>query len=539
MKRCLIFLITSCCLSSQVFGQPSSAAIDSLIKFRIITPKQRPVLESELERNDNASYGVAILGGLEAIMVKKTFHINPRRTLYAISYTFDHYNKKGQDSINTSLRLLLAKIKKAGLLTNRVYNYTLKAIDSSQYVAEVQMVGHLAEMSSRLEWLAPNKLLPVAEQLHKNGIVSDSSFARLQNDIKDDKIESAFQLNDYCNLDRKFNISNYIDDADIRLEQLHRDIAAMLPGLNFTNFSYTTSTDSASAKIGLPEIKFKVRFVCNGHTYKYASTILELKNKQGKLYLTDIDLQTFYRVFNKVLTDEHSPLRLHSFMFSPSREPSDDVERFALIALTGEQSEIFMKNPCMSYMLASMENYDNTLTSGRRDSTIMEWKKIGIFAHLSENEFKNASDDAESADLFSMNDLLRYFPWVIYSLDSALTNRDRSYESLLRHFAIITHGAFNPIRITQKKVTGGVRLRYLSKGKIHSFIFKTGYGWFDAKFPLFVKQLGQENDLPGDFYDLPYEDAVIYLTKEQYASAVQFRLLDFDMKISRHIKHAH
>ena len=184
------------------------------------------------------------------------------------------------------------------------------------------------------------------------------------------------------------------------------------------------------------------------------------------MHLTDMDLQTFYRIFNKVLTDEHSPLRLHSFMFSPSRGSSDDMERFALIALTGEQSEVFMKKPCMSYMLASMEGYDNTLTSGRRDSTIMEWKKIGLFSHLSEAELKKAIDDTEATDLFSMNDLLRYFPQVTYPMDSALTSQD-SYTGLLRHFAKITHGAFNPTNITQKKVKSGVRLRYLSKSKVH------------------------------------------------------------------------
>ena len=539
MKRCLIVIISFCCLSSRILGQSSSAAIDSLIKFQVITPKERPVLDSELVRKGSASYRVRILEGLEEIILQKTFHIDMRKGSYSFSYKIDNYNKKSQDSVNTSLRGLLEKIKRADLLTNRVYSYTAKAIDSNQYVAEVQMVSYLTEMSSRLEWLTPDKLLPVAEQLHKYGIVSDLSFVRLEADINEGKIESAFQLNNYCNHDRIFDVSNYLEDKTIRLEQLHRDIAAMLPGLNFTNFSYSTSPDPTSAKIRLPEIKFKVSLVCNGYTYKYASTILELKNKDGKLHLTDIDLQTFHRIFNKVLTDEHSPLRLHSFMSGPSRGSFDDVQRFALIALTGEQSRVFMKDPCMSYMFASMENYDNTLTSGRRDSTIMAWKKIGLFAHLSANELTNAVDDAEVADLFSMDDLLRYFPGVTYSMDSAIRSRDQSYAGILRHLSMLTHHAFVPTKIRQKKVKGGVRLQYQSNGKIHSFTFKTDYGWLDAKFPVFVKHLGLENNLHGEFHGLPYADAVIYLTKQQYASAVQFKLLDFDMKRPRHVKLAH
>ena len=84
-----------------------------------------------------------------------------------------------------------------------------------------------------------------------------------------------------------------------------------------------------------------------------------------------------------------------------------------------------------------------------------------------------------------------------------------------------------------------MRLRYLSQGKIHSFTFKTDFAWFDAKFPLFIKQLGQENDLSGDFYDLPGENAIIYLTKQQYASVVQLKLLDFDMKVPSRVNETH
>jgi hypothetical protein len=83
---------------------------------------------------------------------------------------------------------LLEKIRKADLLSDKVYSYTLNGIDSGRYMADVQMIGVLAEMSSRLEWLKPGRLLPVAEELHKNGIVSDSSFIRLKNNINNSRI---------------------------------------------------------------------------------------------------------------------------------------------------------------------------------------------------------------------------------------------------------------------------------------------------------------------------------------------------------------
>ena len=423
--------------------------------------------------------------------------------------------------------MVLGKINKAGLLTNRVYTYTLKGIDSGNYVDEVQMIGSLTEMSSRLEWLAPNRLLPVVEQLHDKDIVSDSSFLRLKSDISSGKIESSFQLNDYCKLDRTFDLTKYADDPGVWLEQLHRDMASTVPGLNFTNFSYTTAPDSDSSTGSIPETKFKVTLTCNGRIYKHSCEILNYPNRKGKVRATDLFAQTFYRIFNKILADEQSPFRLHSVMFSHTNRADDDLHHFSLIALREEQVEVFMKEPCISYMMVDMENYDNTLTSARIDSTMAEWKKIGLFSHLSEAQITKAIDDAEADDLFSINRLLANFPQVIYPSDSALMSPVQPYSYLLRHLAGITHGTFNPTSITQRKVKGGIVLQYLSKGKIHSHTFNTANGWLDAKFPTFMESISQENNLPGNFYQLPYEDAIIYLTKQQYIYAVKHKLLDF------------
>ena len=254
MKRCLTAVILFICLFSRVCGQSPSAAIDSLIKFRVITAAERPVLEKELKEKHGASYRVAILSGLDEIILQKTFHVNPRTTGIMYSYSGRNPNKKNQDSINTSLRLLLDKINRSDLLTDRVYTYTLKDIDSGSYFAEVQLIGTLTEMSSRLEWLSPKRLMPVAEQLHKSGIVSDPAFTRLKNDINDEKIESSFQLNEYCSYDRIFDLAKYPDDPNLWLEQIHRDMASILPGLSFTDFSYTEVPDTS---FSIPGTRFK------------------------------------------------------------------------------------------------------------------------------------------------------------------------------------------------------------------------------------------------------------------------------------------
>ncbi|HEY9195382.1 MAG TPA: hypothetical protein VIM77_03930 [Mucilaginibacter sp.] len=528
MKRCLIIFFTLCALSYKGYGQSPAGAVDSLIKFHVITTKERPALERKLKYNrDNgiANYRVAILRGLEGIFLQNTFHVDPRRTGLSYVYNNEHINKKNQDSINMSLRVLLEKIKRAGLLTDRVYSSTLKNINNGRYVVELQVISTLAETSMRLEWLAPDNLLAVADELHKNYILSDSSFLRLKDDINNGRIESAFQLNEYCEHDRIFDLASYPDDPGIWLEQMHRDIASILPGLDFTDFKYTEVPDTS---FSAPGIRFKVSLNVNGRTYKHISLpITNYGNPKGKITPKDIFVEDFYRIFNKVLTDQQSPYRLHSMIFSHS-PTNEDIGRFALIALKDEQAEVFFKNPLMSYILLSMDGYESMLTSAKIDSTLTGWRAMGLFAHLSKTQLDKAFDDARAADPFTTGSLLSNFPEVVYNLHNGLTGSRRPYGNLLIQLAKITHGAFNPVKIVQIKTGRGLKLQYLSEGKIHSYIFPTVYGWLDSKFPAFMANLSRENNLPGNFYHLKHEDAVIYLNKQQHDYAVSNQLLELE-----------
>ncbi|MFD0793396.1 hypothetical protein ACFQZX_07185 [Mucilaginibacter litoreus] len=527
MKSCLIIVILSCFFNWS-YGQLPSEAIDSLIKFRVINAKERPALEKEVKYirgTSRANYRIAILGGLENIILQKRFHVNPRTTGWSFSYRNEHLDKASQDSTNISLQQLLEKIKKSGLLSQRVYSYAQKGIESGDYVLNFQLIGSLTEMSSRLEWLAPSRLLPVAAQLHKYGIVSDSSFLRLKNDINNGKLESAFELNNYCKYDRVFDMAKYPDDPNVWLEQMHRDIASILPGLDFTDFSYTEIPDTS---FSIPGVRFKVSLKCNGRIYKHISLpISNYKNPKGKISPEDIFTEDFYRIFNKILTDQQSPYRLHGIMFSYTMN-SEDIRRCALIALKNEQGDVFMKDPVMSYMMVSMDDYDSNLTSTKIDSTMSGWKRMGLFAHLSETDFSKALGDAQAADPFSTSILLSNFPDVIYNLHDALNGGPQlAYINLLNHLAKITHGEFTPTKAIQIKKAHGIKLQYVSKGKIHSYTFPTTYGWMDVKFPAFMNNLSLENNLAGNFYQLKYDDAIIYLTKKQHEYALKNKLMEF------------
>lgn len=523
MKLYLIFLIIFCTLLSSVHAQSRFAAIDSLVKYRVITAKERPELEKALRKNRGLSDRIEILGELESITLQKTFHINPHKTGLFYSYSAK-YPQKRHDSLNIALRLLLEKIKKSGLLTDRVYAYAQKGLDTGRYVAEVQMIGDLAGMSAVLERLAPGKLLPLAESLHKNTIVSDSSFVRLKNDINNGKIESSSQLADYCKLSRVIDLTKYQDDPDIWLEQLHHDIASILPGLYFTNFSYTVIPDTS---FSIPGIRYRVSLVCNGQVYKYTSIpINDWRHRQGKISAKDIMTEDFYRIINKVLTDQQSPFRIHSLMFGAGTDTEEHFGHMALIALTAQQAESFITANLFDYLFISMDEYDPALTSGKIDSALIGWQKMGLFAHLPNAEINRGIENAKADGQFMIDALLADFPGVTYRVDLSTMNSQHPYVDLIKSLAKITHGAFTPTGIVQKKIKGGLILKYQYKGKTHSYTFHQTVPWISNGTLTFIKRLSPANNLPGNFYPLRHDDTLIYLTKEQHDYAVKERLLD-------------
>ena len=258
------------------------------------------------------------------------------------------------------------------------------------------------------------------------------------------------------------------------------------------------------------------------------SFVFDFKNRRSKIRPIDLMGLDIERIFNKVLADEQSPYRLHILMFSFEGTAGNNLHYPSFIALQEKQTEAFDNNQCMHYVMASFENYDNTLTSSKIDSAIAGWTKMGLFSHLSDAEISKAINDVEADDWFSINGLLADFPRVIYPVDSAFMSPEPPYTKLLNQLSIITHGAFDPTKTVQVKIKGGIKLQYLSGGKIHYHTFLTSNGWLDDSFPAFVKHLSEENNLPGKFYPLHYENAVIYLTQQQHDYAQSHKLLDLN-----------
>lgn len=531
MKRCLITIAFLSCILNSAFGQSASAIIDKLIKEGVITSKERPALESELKKHPNVSYRTAILSALEYLSLKKTFHIDPHKTGIFYSYRNDSANRNNkQDSINCSLSALLNKINRTGLLKKRVYNRTLQNIDSSKMIVEVQLYSQLAGMTYRLEWLAPDKLLPVAEQLHQGRVLSDSSLNRLKHDIKSYQIESIEQLTSYCEQVHQFDLSRYKGEAAVLMEQVIRDITTILPDVHVSNFNYTATPDTSSPK-GLDEINTKISFTCNGRTYRHRGHDMILKNRKGEVIPDKLHVLEMLGVFNTILADSRSPLRLHTIMAEPSGSDDHLLDRFAVAVLNADQAKILLNAPCSSYLMFSFADYGDKVNSALVDSVIDQFTKVGLFAHLSTEQLKKSAEDVEVEDLYNMDNLLANFPGVIYQTNSLMMDTANVYINMLKNLGQISHGAFSPKAITQKLTKNNVTITYTSNGEHHTHTLVLENSWPKTGLSPLLKQLAAENHLSGNFYNIAFGSAIVYLTPPQYKYVAAHKLLEFSPKM--------
>lgn len=178
-------------------------------------------------------------------------------------------------------------------------------------------------------------------------------------------------------------------------------------------------------------------------------------------------------------------------------------------------------------------NRKNNLTKEQIQNAINGWQKIGILDHLSKAEILLADKKASEETTDNINDVLyRDFPKVIHWFDTELENLKDPYAELLREFARISHGGFNPGNISDNfdPSKKSVTVKFALNHKNYSKDFRILDDWVDPDFIDFVMQTIAENKLAGQFYDL-YEGGqgayFIFLTLQQYEFLKSNKLLVF------------
>jgi hypothetical protein len=511
-------------------GQSMDSTIQKLVDIKLINLKQVKDFEEYLKNQDENNNAAYISGLFQAEFKKLTGHgYSPFGTY--LNFGDEKPKATEQTKINKEISVYLSKLKSCGLVTDKQFNDQSEKIKNNKYVHVLQLLPDLATQSAYEEWLSPDRIIKYGNKLVTNNVVSEKSFETLKNEVNAGKIKSHYQLIDYCKNALFFDLAKYSNDPSIYLEQIHREVSTLLPELSFTNFKYKIEVDSAESFKDYTSYKVVVSLKANGKTYKQKSFISPNDIGKDGNYLGKIDGQEFYRIFNKILSDNQSPLRLHQIQPNFQYGQPTNYQYFGVIALSKNQLDMFRYSS--SYIQVSYEKFKNTLTSSRIDTAIKAYQQIGLLKHLTSTQVEEAKEKMKEQENRNLNDILACFPNVIHSFDTELSNLEDPYAELIRQYSNISHKEFNPTDISddfdiekKKKVS----LKFIFKDKNYQKAFKIENDWMDTDFFTFIKSVVTENKLDGTFYELytgGQEASIIYLTQLQYDFLRANKLLIF------------
>lgn len=433
-----------------------------------------------------------------------------------------------QLKINDKLNFFLTTLNKDGVVSPQTYKEAGNRINKNKYRSPLEMLDDLICIETNIEWLNLTDVLSYFDGLKNNGIVSDASCKRLAADIKKNLIFSSIQLVDYYEKAVSIDLEGYIPNPNIYLETIHRDVAALLPELAFTDFSFTEELDAKNSSDYMTFYNYIVTLKCNGKLYKQKSTS-RIVNNEERLPVApkcSIEIQVFYQLFNKILAENQSPYRLHT-VFS-NDQIRTRVNPFGIIALTQAQAEFIRPkynagtiNTKRAYLSITEENYKANITDNSIEKAISEWEKLGLFKHLPAEEIAQAKAVAYATAADDFNTLLMQFPNVIYSYDAEFGNLDNPYEEILLNLAAISHNQFNPTDIVDGFANPDeddmFTLLFNWNGKPYTIEMLIEGDWLDEEFFININKILKENNSSGLFYDLKNNGqigSVIYLTPE-------------------------
>ncbi|MCL9805565.1 hypothetical protein NAT51_08525 [Flavobacterium amniphilum] len=510
-------LTVICLIANLVNAQNRDAKLQKLIEFGLIDDRQLELIDSKISQTGTDTNGGYIMSVFFSEFKKAT---GTDFSLDFISITGD---KKLTDEeykqLNGSFTNYLEKLKVAGIVNERQVEVQLVEINKNAYPDLWSFFSNLFSQIMFDDWLSMDVSANLFEALYKNGVIENEKYGKLKADITSNKLKSPYQILTYCNNTGMVDLSKTDRNPKPFLEEIHKVTSAVLPELAFTDFNFEITTDMGELSDPSVPHFVTVSLKANGKVYKMKSFV-EFEGIGNNLdRIVRIDIQQYYKIFNKILKDQQSPYRIHlvgsNYEMLRGKNP---YQFFGIIALKENQQELF--EPNNQILGATKENYNNEVTSDRINTEIQEFKKLGFFSHLTESQINESLKIIEETEVNSFYDLLYNFPDVILSLAYEQEDVGSVYGELVKMYAQISHKQFNPIAITNK-LDGPKKstlLGFKVKGLPYTAKLKAEGNAIDNAFFVFIKNMAVKSKLPGQFYYVNgiVGENIIYLTPTQY-----------------------
>lgn len=396
---------------------------------------------------------------------------------------------------------LTHQLQQAGLLTAAEYRRTLPLVTAGEFYSRRNLlttVNELARSAKRLQQ-SSTSLPPMLLRL---GLLTKAQTQQLAYDLQAGAFTDPVELLPRLPHAQIFSRRQYPTAMLPYLEQLHRDVAKLVPGLQFTNFRAQIVTPGEMAPCincsGAQDVLVQLQI----GTQQYAQrTEWEPGYDAEGGNRPKIDDNQFYHIFNQALADQGSPYRLVLVQSEQAQHTIGGQERFGLWRLTAPQAQAL---DTLSASALRLEDYESflILPTDTVTAALRAFTSLGFLRHLSPAQRQAAESRLYQARLQAREDVLRFMPGSVGEYQGDPQYRSWSYARLLQVLRKASGNYFLPAQVRDGRQHADGSLHFqLGRRSYQSSLYQANESPDPRLFQL-VQLALQEQRIPGKFYQI-------------------------------------
>lgn len=442
--------------------------------------------------------------------------------------------KETDEIIFDEIKDFINKLSSSKLITKESTEILHEKNDKHLFVWPIQVTQEAYQFANEEYFLKPEHFYKFLTGLLNTDIIDEASFFELKDLSAKNALHQYKQIFPHLKRHVIIDLKSLSNDEEEFLKSLYEKTSAVMPGLKFTDLAFKKvvnkkqSTNDFESQNLLASFYIDKKKYLFSSFYYYESTGSKSGNnnitteKEDRLKIPE----RFYQIFNKVLADNGSPYKIHSFSVGKGS--------IGIIALTEEQvKEISWTydGALESYLSVGYENFDVKMTSDKIKEALNVYDSIGLFSSLSASQKNLIEERILSEEINYYADILQAFDNVIVNIDAEYGIHDALYKEITERLVNITNGIFNPTNIEDGYTFKTKKFNYgfvLNEKTYRKQLYQKE-DWIDFGFWELIKKAVNEQQLTGKFYELQPTDGltVIFLTNEQYKVLKERGMLEF------------
>jgi hypothetical protein len=428
----------------------------------------------------------------------------------------------------------ISQFGRAGLATRKEVERVSTFIRDSSIIDSFSTVEALIHAHGLFETFSQKKVRKQTNRLIQVGLLDSAAAKELLQMAEDSVLTSTEPFLRRAKGVVIINPDSLSDDPDQYFEELHRRLEVLSPDLRFTDFRYRVELDREQSFDTFRTYRVVASLRHSGRDYAFESYYnpdwmkIDQPKNFGKF---DTD---YYQIFNKILADRNSNLRLHLFRphqldYVRQLRVASGEALLGFVLLTREQEAELESG----YLPVGREDYSGRITTNKVWQAFELYYTLGLFSHLKPEKINEVRNLITQKSFDQYSDILSLFPDLVFEIDLEYGVKDHQYKEITEQVARVSKGAFRPQQIVDGytyKTRKNFLYGFTFNGKVYRTRLNQEDDWLDTRFWDLIVKAMKEGDKKGAFYELYPNDGmrVIYLTHEQHRQLKASSLLELE-----------